>query len=205
MSPVFYMCCDQWYFWPSYILSPVTSAQGTDLISGQSLNLTCGLGFSLPSHLQLKWIPPGRSSPRPTLTSSSLHITVDVSDSGKWRCELWEGDSKKTSAVITLKIGEDRRCIGGGRKGQKAVTLWPKTSRQQEIGFYLVPYLLDERLLVSYTEQRHSVWMLVIICSATVIGFLLLLLVFILWRRRQVKLKLSHSSVFDHTALLIRH
>lgn len=192
------MHCDQWYFTPSYILSPVTSVQGTDLISGQSLNLTCDLGFPLPSHLQVKWIPPAQSSVQPMSTGSSLQITVGVSDSGKWRCELWEGNSKKTSAVITLKIGE-------GRKWQKAVTLWPQTSRQQEIGFYLVSYLLDERLLVSYTEHRYSVWMLVIMCSATVIGFLLLLLVFILWRRRQVKLKLSHSSVFDHTALLIRH
>lgn len=98
--------------------------QETDLISGQSLNLTCSLGFTLPSNLQVKWIPPAQSSVQMTVqTGSSLHITVDVSDSGKWRCELWEGNSKKTSALITLKIGEGRKCIGGGRKGKSAVIL----------------------------------------------------------------------------------
>lgn len=139
-------------------------------------------------------------------TASSLHITVDVGDSGKWRCELWEGDSKKTSAVITLKIGEGRKCTGGGRKGQKAVVPCDhKLLGNRKLGFTWCLISFDERLLVSYTEHRYSVWMLVIICGVPVIGFLVLLLVFILWRRRQVKLKLSHSSVFDHTALLIRH
>uniref|UniRef100_A0A8D0AK29 CD4-1 molecule n=1 Tax=Sander lucioperca TaxID=283035 RepID=A0A8D0AK29_SANLU len=88
----------------------ITSSPGTELISGQQLNLTCSLGHPLPSDLRLKWFPPKKSS----LSSSSLgsgghptHLTIPEvgrGDGGKWRCELWQNDTRLTSAEITLKI-----------------------------------------------------------------------------------------------------
>ncbi|TDH11626.1 hypothetical protein EPR50_G00062770 [Perca flavescens] len=88
----------------------ITSSPGTELISGQQLNLTCSLGHLLPSDLRLKWVPPEQAS----LSSLSLgsdghptHLTipeVGTGDGGKWRCELWQNVTRLTSAEITLKI-----------------------------------------------------------------------------------------------------
>ncbi|XP_075897115.1 CD4-1 molecule isoform X2 [Nelusetta ayraudi] len=119
----------------------IVSSPGTELVAGQTANLTCGLGVPLPSHLRLKWVPPRDSPPRPLLADGGpalLRITADLGDSGKWRCELWRNHTKEATAEITLRI-----------------------------------------------ESRQSVWMLVIICSAAAIGFLLMLLLFICWQRRQ--------------------
>ncbi|TKS82262.1 hypothetical protein D9C73_016371 [Collichthys lucidus] len=44
--------------------------QSTELISGQQLNLTCGLGHTLPSDLKLRWVPPEQSPS--SLTSDRL-------------------------------------------------------------------------------------------------------------------------------------
>ncbi|XP_073342130.1 CD4-1 molecule [Pagrus major] len=86
----------------------IISSPGTDLISGQQLNLTCSLGRLLPSDLQLKWFPPEQSSLLP-LTSDRDPALVNIpevgtGDGGKWRCELWQSTTRLTSAVITLKI-----------------------------------------------------------------------------------------------------
>ncbi|XP_010772635.1 CD4-1 molecule [Notothenia coriiceps] len=85
----------------------IVSSTGKELISGQQLNLTCGLEQALPSDLHLKWFPPKQptlSDPRP---SSPLIIpAVSTADSGKWRCELWQNNTKLTWAEITLEIGE---------------------------------------------------------------------------------------------------
>ncbi|XP_034553175.1 CD4-1 molecule [Notolabrus celidotus] len=86
----------------------ITSAPGTELISGQQVNLTCSLGEPLPSGLRLKWVPPEQSS----LTSLTpdhqpAHLTIpQVGEGygGRWRCELWQNDTMLMSAVITLKI-----------------------------------------------------------------------------------------------------
>ncbi|XP_070691306.1 CD4-1 molecule [Pempheris klunzingeri] len=86
----------------------IISTPGKELISGQQVNLTCGIGHSLPSDLQLKWIPPEQSS----LSSlgpdhQHTHLTipeVGMGDGGKWRCELRQNNTLLTSAVITLKI-----------------------------------------------------------------------------------------------------
>ncbi|XP_029307463.1 LOW QUALITY PROTEIN: T-cell surface glycoprotein CD4-like [Cottoperca gobio] len=85
----------------------VASSPGTHLISGQQLNLTCGLGHPLPSDLRLKWSPPEQSSLLLTPDRHAAHITVPevgTGDGGKWRCELWQSDERLTSAEITLKI-----------------------------------------------------------------------------------------------------
>lgn len=108
--------------------SPVSSAPAKDLISGQQLNLTCSLGVPLTSDLRLKWIPPQRSSLPPLQTRERLAIpAVAAGDGGKWRCELWRDDRLLTSAVITLKIGEGRKCVCvrecEGRKSNLALTL----------------------------------------------------------------------------------
>nr|XP_046255179.1 CD4-1 molecule [Scatophagus argus] len=118
----------------------ITSSPGTELISGQQVNLSCSLGHPLPSGLQLKLIPPKQSSQ----TSDSPHLTireVGVRDNGNWKCELWQNKTQLTWAMTSLKI-----------------------------------------------ETKMSVWMLVIICSVAVI-VPLLILVFILCRFRQRKVR----------------
>ncbi|XP_068591532.1 CD4-1 molecule isoform X2 [Cebidichthys violaceus] len=86
----------------------IISSPGTELISGQQLNLTCSLGHPLPSDLQLKWFPPEQSSlSSPTSDRDLAHLTipeVGKGDGGKWRCELWQSNARLTSAEITLKI-----------------------------------------------------------------------------------------------------
>ncbi|XP_031708615.1 T-cell surface glycoprotein CD4-like isoform X2 [Anarrhichthys ocellatus] len=86
----------------------IISSPGTELISGQQLNLTCSLDHPLPSDLQLKWFPPKQSS-LSSLTSDHhlAHLTIPevvTGDGGKWRCELWQSNALLTSAEITLKI-----------------------------------------------------------------------------------------------------
>lgn len=82
----------------------IISFPGTDLISGQPVNLTCSLGHPLPSDMQLKWIPPEQST-RMSLTSDRLIIPeVGTGDAGRWKCELWQGTTLLTSTVTLLKI-----------------------------------------------------------------------------------------------------
>ncbi|KAM6936413.1 CD4-1 molecule isoform 2-T2 [Lycodopsis pacificus] len=86
----------------------IISSPGTELISGQQLNLTCSLGHPMPSDLELKWFPPEQSSlSSPTSDPHLAHLTipeVGTGDGGKWRCELWQSNARLTSAEITLKI-----------------------------------------------------------------------------------------------------
>ncbi|KAF3839264.1 hypothetical protein F7725_017981, partial [Dissostichus mawsoni] len=85
-------------------LLQIVSSTGTELISGQQLNLTCGLEQPLTSDLHLKWFPPKQttlSDPRP---SSLIIPAVSIANAGKWRCELWQNNTKLTSAEITLEI-----------------------------------------------------------------------------------------------------
>lgn len=84
----------------------IISSPRTDLIAGQWVNLTCTTGAQLPSDVQLKWFPPEKTS---LTISESLpaHLTIPEvgrGDSGKWRCELWRGNIRLTSAVVTLVI-----------------------------------------------------------------------------------------------------
>nr|AYD60582.1 CD4 [Trematomus bernacchii] len=86
-------------------LLQIVSSTGTALISGQQLNLTCGLEQPLPSDLHLKWLPPKQSTLSDPWPSSPLIIPkVNTADAGKWRCELWQNNTQLTSAEITLKI-----------------------------------------------------------------------------------------------------
>lgn len=103
----------------------VISSAGTDLISGQQVNLSCSIGRPLPSELRVKWFPPTRSS-QPSLLSDHhpAHLAipeVGTGDGGKWRCELWQNNTRLTSAVITLKIGECRKW----ERGRKCDRAWP--------------------------------------------------------------------------------
>uniref|UniRef100_A0A3Q3KRX3 Ig-like domain-containing protein n=1 Tax=Monopterus albus TaxID=43700 RepID=A0A3Q3KRX3_MONAL len=86
----------------------IISSPGTNLISGQQVNLTCSLGHPLPSDLQVKWLPPEGSS-QLSLQSDPhpVHLSIPeiwTEDSGNWECSLWQGGRKLTSDVITLKI-----------------------------------------------------------------------------------------------------
>ncbi|XP_037640809.1 CD4-1 molecule [Sebastes umbrosus] len=86
----------------------IISSPGTELISGQQLNLTCSIGHPLPSDLEVKWFPPEQSL-LSSLTSDRhpAHLIipeVGTGGGGKWRCELWRNSTRLTSADITLKI-----------------------------------------------------------------------------------------------------
>ncbi|XP_041649770.1 CD4-1 molecule [Cheilinus undulatus] len=86
----------------------ITSSPAAGIISGQQVDLTCGLGESLHSDLKLKWVPP-RQSPLPPLKpdhhpAQLIIPEVGTGHEGKWRCELWQGNKTLTSAAIALKI-----------------------------------------------------------------------------------------------------
>lgn len=122
------------------VLSPVIASPGTNLTSGQQLNLTCGIGRGLSSDLQLKWIPPQKSF-HPSLKSDPhpanfIIPEVTTGDNGKWRCELWQGSTRLTSEMITLKIGEYRKWEES-RKYDMGMTWWPQ-SFTTETWFYIV-------------------------------------------------------------------
>nr|BCJ04133.1 T-cell CD4 molecule [Sebastiscus marmoratus] len=86
----------------------IISSPGTELISGQQLNLTCSIGHPMTSELQVKWVPPEKSL-LSSLTSDRhpAHLVipeVGTGGSGKWRCELWRNGTRLTTTDITLKI-----------------------------------------------------------------------------------------------------
>lgn len=122
---------------PSSVLSPVISSPGTDLISGQQVNLTCSLSYPVPSDLQVKWLPPEQSQMFPLRSDhypANLSWEVGTGDGGKWRCELQQNGTWLTSAVIMLKIGE-RRKWEGSRKYDMGMTLWSQSFLRQKLGF----------------------------------------------------------------------
>lgn len=83
----------------------IVSSPGTDLISGQQVNLTCSFGHPLPSDLQLKWTPPARSSLIPDPHRAHLILpAVWTGDGGRWKCELQQNTTLLAWAVIDLKI-----------------------------------------------------------------------------------------------------
>lgn len=86
-----------------FALSPVTSQPGKELIYGQQVNLSCSTGDPLPNDVKLNWTQPETSS---SYIRNPTHITIPEvrkGDSGKWRCELWRGGKRLTSAEILLK------------------------------------------------------------------------------------------------------
>lgn len=170
------------------LLSPVISSPGTNLISGQQVNLTCSLGYPLPFDLRVKWFSPEQPSLQVGTSGHLIIQEVGTRDSGKWRCELWQNNTQLTRTEITLRIGECRKWENGVREMWHDRDLVATISFTTQTWFLAKCSLFDECLFLLYTEPKLSVWMLVIICSVTVIVFLLLLvLTFILRRRRQVQ------------------
>lgn len=176
-------------FFSHFLFCPVISSPGTDLISGQQVNLTCSLGYPLPSGLRVKWFPPEQPSPQAGTSGHLIIPEVGTRDSGKWRCELWQNNAKLTWTVIRLRIGECRKWEDGAQEMWHGRDLVGTISFTAGTWFFTVCSLFDECLFLLCIEPKLSVWMLVIICSVTVIVFLLLLLLltFILRRRRQVQ------------------
>ncbi|KAM4567565.1 CD4-1 molecule isoform 2-T4 [Fundulus diaphanus] len=84
----------------------IIPSPGTELVSGQPLNLSCSTGGPLDPDVEVIWFPPKTSSlAKDKLLSSHLMIPrVGTEDSGSWRCELRRSAATLTSAVITLKI-----------------------------------------------------------------------------------------------------
>ncbi|CAF97822.1 unnamed protein product, partial [Tetraodon nigroviridis] len=82
----------------------IVSAPGTDLISGQQLNLSCSLGVPLTSDLRLRWIPPEGSSLQRPLSGRLAIPAVSAGDGGKWRCELRRNDTLLTYVSNIDKI-----------------------------------------------------------------------------------------------------
>ncbi|XP_034467006.1 CD4-2 molecule, tandem duplicate 2 [Hippoglossus hippoglossus] len=82
----------------------IISSPGPHLLSGQQLNLTCSVGQPLPSDLHLQWFRPKQSA-QPDLKSARLTIPeVSTDDGGQWECGLLQGETRLTSAAITLTI-----------------------------------------------------------------------------------------------------
>ncbi|XP_036451033.1 CD4-1 molecule [Colossoma macropomum] len=88
--------------------SPSAAPQGVMARAGDTVNLTCTLGHSLPSgDLQVTWVRPKSSvfslgnPPHPARLSIPA---VTVQDSGQWRCELKKNTMTLTSATVTLEI-----------------------------------------------------------------------------------------------------
>lgn len=123
-------------FYPPSALSPVIAYPGKNLTSGQQLHLICGIGLNMSSDLQLKWVPPEQSLQSDLVHANFTITEVSTRDSGKWRCELWQGSTKLTSEEITLKIGECRKWEEN-RKYDMGMTLWPQ-SFTAETWFYMV-------------------------------------------------------------------
>uniref|UniRef100_A0A8C6UTU4 Ig-like domain-containing protein n=1 Tax=Neogobius melanostomus TaxID=47308 RepID=A0A8C6UTU4_9GOBI len=95
----------------------IIASPGTQLTTGQQLNLTCITDYPLPPDMQIQWFPPevassssSSSSPSPSAQDlHSPHLTlkeVGSDQNGTWRCELRRGDTFLTSAVVVLNIGE---------------------------------------------------------------------------------------------------
>lgn len=173
----------------TFVFLPVFASPGTNLTSGQQLNLTCGTGSALPNDVKLKLFPLDKSSQSDHHHPSVTIPAVNTEHSGKWRCELWQGGKRVASEVITLKIGECRKWEES-RKRDTGMTWWPQCFTAQTC---LDHWQSDDLS----ADNKLSVWMLVIICSAVVIVLLLLVVVFILYRRKQVQSNLSYYILTD--------
>lgn len=94
----------------------IIASPGTQLSTGQQLNLTCTTGYPLPSDVQLQWFPPketsSSSSSPDSLSPSALDLRSPIlslrgvgrDHNGTWRCELRRGEASLTSAVVVVKI-----------------------------------------------------------------------------------------------------
>ncbi|XP_061531628.1 CD4-1 molecule isoform X1 [Phycodurus eques] len=124
----------------------VVSSAGSELSSGQSVNLTCSLGRPLPKDHWVKWFAPKRAAVRSLLGSGRLDPAqinipdVGMDDGGRWRCELWRNDTRLTSADITLTV-----------------------------------------------SQQLNAWMLGSLCGSAGTIAVLLFLIYIIWRHRQIQ------------------
>lgn len=84
----------------------IISSSGTKLTAGQQVNLSCTTGSPLRTGVQIKWIPPEKSSVSvPDNHTALLTIPeVGTGHGGKWKCELRKNNALLTSAVLTLTI-----------------------------------------------------------------------------------------------------
>ncbi|CAN9513744.1 unnamed protein product [Ophioblennius macclurei] len=85
----------------------ITSSPGPEVISGQSVNLSCGTGEPLASGVKLKWFPPEQSSESPKPDHHGAHLTIKEAGAehgGQWRCELWRNEQSLTSAAIKITV-----------------------------------------------------------------------------------------------------
>ncbi|XP_029359901.1 T-cell surface glycoprotein CD4-like [Echeneis naucrates] len=86
-------------------LLQVIASPKSHLVSGQPLNLTCTTGYPLPSDVKLRWTPPEGLNRKFDQDSEQLIIEeVGSGYGGTWRCELWQGTTVLTSAVLKLQI-----------------------------------------------------------------------------------------------------
>lgn len=149
-------------------LSTVVSSSGTELIVGQSTNLTCGLGFPLPYDLRLKWVSPGESAVRPVPLDNDpalLHMTLDIVHNGKWRCELWHNHTREATAEITLKIGEARKCRGRGLRAGGEGRSQVVASKRCELSALKQIFFLGDSIAAKNEKQKKQI---TFYCTASV-------------------------------------
>uniref|UniRef100_A0A3B4CQJ2 Ig-like domain-containing protein n=1 Tax=Pygocentrus nattereri TaxID=42514 RepID=A0A3B4CQJ2_PYGNA len=88
--------------------SPSAGPRGVMAWTGDTVNLTCTLGHSLPSgDLQVTWIRPKSSMFSLGDPPHSPHLSirsVTMQDSGQWKCELKKNITTLTSITVTLEI-----------------------------------------------------------------------------------------------------
>ncbi|XP_028326781.1 CD4-1 molecule [Gouania willdenowi] len=87
----------------------IVSSVGTNIRSGQEVNLSCSTAESLPSDAMLRWFSPDESELKQS-DHHGAHLTIKAAgtgDSGRWRCELWQGHVWLTTEIITLQISEE--------------------------------------------------------------------------------------------------
>ncbi|KAK9960761.1 hypothetical protein ABG768_008596 [Culter alburnus] len=87
----------------------VNSSGGSRVYEGQSVNLTCTLGHSIASDLEVVWKYPPSFPPPPPQPPQRQHIIsipeVTMQHSGQWKCQLLlKNGTMLTYAALSLKI-----------------------------------------------------------------------------------------------------
>lgn len=107
---------------------------------------------------------------------------------GLWKVEVWS-EAEHDDTDVSCDNSEDR----WAQEARGEQEIWhgyePAATWRQKLGWtyhFLYCTLFDDSISLFSTDPILTVWMIVTICAAGIILILLLILAFILFRRRQV-------------------